>query len=198
MAISLASAAQRIRDRLTEKSEAVAGYSIVSIKGLIPSLNEEFARMVADDPNLQEHLRPAIPFANTITGGVADLIANIASPDLLLLDKIQLGEIRLNPDTLGLPFHWVAETGLLAYSRLGDSMFVSCAVQSSNLYVRGVDGSLVADLGTIAINAPFVPVIGATAGASTLPHLLEGVYVEFGAARALHILPSKPARSRAA
>jgi hypothetical protein len=173
------------------------GYSLASIKGLLPTISEEFARMVADDPVLQEQLRPAVPFANTVTGGVADLSANI-STDLMLLDKIQLGEIRLNPDTLGLPFHWVAETGLLAYSRLGDSMFVSCAVQSSKLYTRNIDGSLIADLGAISINAPFIPVIAAAAANSTLPFQLEGSYIEFGAARALHILPVKAPRRSAA
>lgn len=196
--ISLASAAQRIRDRITEKSESAAGYSIASIKGILPTISETFARMVVDDPNLQQHLRPAVPFTNTVTAGVADLSTNIASPNLLLLDKIMMGEIRLSPDTLGLPFHWVQETALLSYQRLGDSMYVSCAVEGSNLYTRNVDGSLTSLSATIGISAPFVPVIAAAAADSTLPRLLEGAYIDFGAQRALHILPPRMPRARAA
>lgn len=198
MAISLASAAQRIRDRLTEQSEAVAGYSLASIKALLPGLSEQFARLIVDDPNLAQHLRPATPFANTVVAGVVDLSTNIASPDLLLLDKIVQGEIRLNPDTLGLPFHWCTETAQLAWQRMGDSMFISCAVEGSKLYTRGIDGTLTSDLGAIAISAPFVPVIAATAAASTLPQLLEGAYVDFGAQRALHVLQPKAPRARRA
>lgn len=198
MAISLASAAQRIRDRITERSESAAGYSIASIKGLLPGLSEQFARMIVDDPNLAQHLRPAVSFTNTVVAGVADLSTNIASPNLLLLDKIEQGEIRLSPDTLGLPFHWVQESAQLSWQRLGDSMFVSCVVEGSNLYTRNVDGSLTSLNNAISISAPFIPVIAATAAASTLPFALEGALIEFGAQRALHVLQPKMPRVRRA
>lgn len=196
MSISLSSAAQRIRDRITEKSESAVGYSIASLKGLIPTLCEEFARMVAVDPMLQEHLRPTVPFSNTITAGVADLAPNIAAPDLLLLDAIMLGEIRLSPDTLGLPFHWVNEQAQLAFQRLGESMFITCAVQGRNLLVRNVDGDLAASLGAISISAPFVPVIAASAASSTLPFELEGAFVNYAAQRVLHVPPPYQPRPR--
>ena len=181
MSLSVAGAAQGIRDYLTEQSEAAAGFSLPSIAAMLPAISEAFAREIAQDDNKRDLLTPTTAFTNTITGGFCDLATNMASPDLLLLDFVHYGEIRLEPDTLEIPFHWVNERGQLRLRRPTDPFSISCARSGSVLCTRATDGSLIADLGAITISAPFIPVISETAASSTLPFALEGEYLRFGA-----------------
>jgi len=181
MPLSLEGYAQGVRDLLTEQSEAAAGFTVPEIAGHTPTIMEEFARMIVADPDKRELLKPATPLSGNVAGGFYDLAPHLIAPDNLMLEFIQMADIRTDPDDLGTAFHWKAEHGQLRMKLPTDSMFRSCAVEGSILHVRDVDGSLIADIGAITISGPFIPVIAEDASLTTLPFSLWGAAQAFGA-----------------
>lgn len=189
MALSLLGAAQGIRDLLTSASAAAVGFSIPDIAGHIPTICEEFARTIANDPLRRDLLKPATPFAGTIVAGVYDLAPNIIAPNRLLLDFIHVAEIRKNPDDLGTAFHFDGEASALRLKKPTDAMFIRFAVDGSLLQTRNIDGALDADIGAITISGPFIPVIAEDSASTTLPWSLEGQFQAFGSQYLLRMRP---------
>jgi hypothetical protein len=189
VALSLAGAAQGIRDLLTSASEAAVGFSIPDIAGHIPTICEEFARTIANDPLRRDLLKPTTFFSATVTAGTADLAANEAAPDRWLRDFFHVTEFRKDPDDLGTPFHLLSEIGQLRMSRPTDGMFICGALSGSVLHTRNVDGALDADIGAILFSGPFVPVIGEDSADTTLPLSLEGQFQAFGSQYLLRMRP---------
>lgn len=178
MGLSLSGCAHGIRDLLTEKSEAVAGFSVPMIVGHIPTIAEAFAREIAADVNKRDLLRTG--FQNTIADGVADLTTNLAAG--LLLDTALLWKITLNPNPDDFPpFHMIAEASQLCFKRPGENMFITAAVDSKTLFTRDAAGDRDADLGAIIIDGSFIPVIAEDAAETTLPTSLHGVFQVYGA-----------------
>lgn len=178
MALSLLGCAQGIRDLITEKSEAVAGFSIPMIVGHIPSIAEAFAREVALNQAKRDLLRK--DFGNTIVDGICSMTGLYSAG--LLLEHALAWEITLdtNPDDLP-PFHMIAEPSQLRFRRPGESMFITAAADNNTLYTRDTAGNRDADLGAITINGSFLPVIAENSAATTLPSPLFGEFQVFGA-----------------
>lgn len=179
--LSLLGAAQAIRDRITERSEAAAGFTVPMIAASIPDMLEGFARFIANDPGRRDLLTPGTPFSGTVVGGSYDLATNLVSPNNLLLDYAHVWEIRKDPDVQGVPFHCVGEVGALRLKRPTDVMYPCYAVNGSVLYTRDIDGSLVADMGAITLSGPFIPIIGEAEGDTTLPFSLRGEFFVWSA-----------------
>lgn len=176
--LSLLGCAQGIRDLITEKSEAVAGFSVPMIVGHVPTIAEAFAREIALNQNKRDLLRK--DFENTIADGVADLTANLTAG--LLFEHFLAWEITLNPNTDDVPpFHMIAEPSQLRFRRPNEGMFITASADSLTLYTRDTEGNRDSDLGDIIINGSFLPVIAEDAAETTLPTALEGEIQAFGA-----------------
>lgn len=175
--LSLLGCAQGIRDLLTEKSEAVAGFSVPMIAGHIPTIAEAFAREIALSSNKRELLRK--DFENTIVDGTAPLVDNFANG--LLLEHALAWKILLVDDPDFPPFHMIAESSQLRFRRPGEHMFVTAAADSATLYTRDTEGNRDADLGDITIEGAFLPVIAEDPDDTTLPAALHGEFQHFGA-----------------
>lgn len=180
MSISLLNLSHGIRDLITEKGEAEVGLSIPMIAGMVPTIAEAFARVIAGDPDKRNLLFPVTPFQNTITGGFCDLTGNLVD-DKLLLDYWDSWHVTLVTDSTFPPFHMVRERSQLKLKRPTDSMFICAAIEGQKLWTRNVDGALDADLGDILISGPFIPLIAESAASTTLPFNLEGDFTRFGA-----------------
>jgi hypothetical protein len=178
MAISLASAAQRARDIITEQGEAQVGFTLAKIKGLIPSVCELLARRVAVDPTRRHLLRPPDPYTATLVGGSVDLAAVINANKLLLdyFDKasIQFVDTSLNP----YDFQWVGGPAQLQFKDRVDNLYVLCALQGTRLLTRNTDGALNTAAGDVNIWANFIPTIAKVAANSTFPFALEGEFCD--------------------
>lgn len=177
MALSLLGCALGIRDLITEKSEAVAGFSVPMIVGHIPTIVEAFAREIALNPAKRDLLRK--DFENSIADGVCALAANVA--DGLLIEHALAWEITL-PDFPDIPpFHMITEPSQLRLKRAGESMFITAATDGVTLFTRDTEGNRDADLGDIIINGSFLPVIAEDNADTTLPAALHGEVQAFGA-----------------
>lgn len=187
MAISLLSAATRIRDQLTEKSESVAGFSIENIIGQIPTIAERFASLIVHDPKKREYLRPLNPLPATVAAGIAD-ISSLVETSGLLLDFPDYWEVRLSPDTNGYPFQFFQEVSQLDLHRPTDVMYLGFSVEGEKLYFKNTDGDRAADLGDITIAGFVRPIIADDPANSTLSKRLEADFVVYGAGEMLKFI----------
>lgn len=178
MAISLASAAQRARDLITERGEAEVGITLAKLKGLCPTVSELLARRIAADHTRRHLLRPPNPYNVTLAGGSVDLVT-VINTNKLLLDYIDKSFIEFTDNTVNpYAFQWVGSIGQLRLKDRVDNVYVLCALQGTKLFTRNTDGDLTTAAGQLNIWANFIPTIAKVSGNSNLPFALEGEYVD--------------------
>ena len=176
--ISLSSAAQRARDKITEQGEAQVGFTLAKIKGLVPSVSELLARRIAADHTRRALLRPPNPYNVTLVNGAVDLVT-VINTNKLLLDYFDKSFIRLSDRSINpYPFQWVGSRSQLEYTDRVDNLYILCALEGTQLLTRNTDGALDSLNEQIDIWANFIPTIAAVAGNSNLPFALEGEYVD--------------------
>lgn len=191
--ISLLSAAQRIRDQISEKSEAASSVaSIESIIGQIPTSLETFAQIIVKDTRKREYLRALNPLAVSSVTGVADLTTLVETSGLLM-DSPDCWDVRLSPDTAG-SFQFFPEVSHLDLFRPSDNFFWSFSLEGEKMYLKDTNQNRDPSV-DLTIGGFVKPVIADDAANSTLSARLEAEFVVYGAMDVMKFAP-KPRASR--
>lgn len=125
----------------------------LDLQPLIPvALNQLAVQIAGDYKNRHWLLTDPSATTVTLTSGVADLSALIAS-DNILIEMIRYGDVYLNVVT-GQPMIWENQVGVGRMAGPYDRIFYHVFQQGTNLYVRGPNSSAVS--GTLYLAVPYV------------------------------------------
>ena len=163
----------RVRNLLTERSDAAVNITIPHIQALIPTAMELWADSVKSDPKAKETL--TVHKSISLASGSLDLSPYInGTSGKIDLDDLRKTTIYTMISTIRTPFTWLASQAQMNSGRYMASEDPAIWLDGHTLRTRNTDGSSTS-LGTATIEFDVFEI----PDASTLPDTLAGSFIVF-------------------
>lgn len=162
--------ATRARNLLTERSSAAVNITIPHLVGLIPTVMEQWVRVIETDPEKRAYL--VKEFTPTAAAGVLDLTNYInGTSGKISLHDLRNSVIYTTISGVPTPMTWVGSRTQLNFPRV-PSGAPAVYLDGTTLRTRNTDGSLTSLAGSVSFNVVSYP-----SSAADLPPALLGDFV---------------------
>jgi hypothetical protein len=154
MALDAEEVALRARERITERGEADAGFSLARLMSFINDARQGLVDLLASE-NDGEYVYTKT-FAGNAANGVLDLSPFLAADEPLILDALMAPTPQARVYIDGYPYQLKIgpDRGWLS---LDPSKVPTCAVEDQSLFVKGKDGKVGTFAAGVKLSAAYVP-----------------------------------------